>query len=368
MPVAHARMFDCLTNDVESTTLRQHGAGVSEGNSNMHDIRLALGLIGFLSFGIFLALRRLLKSVPPRGLDSIAVALVLLMAAYLKYVWGQLWIVNWIPLPSVIVLANWFPLLLAAMAAVVWLRLAGDSGGQNSRTVDVGEAEGDSSGNQTISGDSPQNGQSKFDRWLAMRRTGMMVAIIAAAVGSELYFIPTSPPECGDRWDPSIFPLPWKVCRQTHNSTCSAAAAATILTTLQISATEQEMAELCLTRNGTTWLGLYHGLSTKLTGTKFRVEFFELGIEDLPELAEQHPLLLCCKLDAAAAEKLPEYEVEGGWIRGTAHSVVYFGQINGFHIIGDPSRGYEAWTDRDLKILWTRQGLRIKDILPAKSI
>ncbi|MCH2212253.1 MAG: hypothetical protein MK110_13195 [Fuerstiella sp.] len=321
----------------------------------MHDIRLALGLMGFLSIGIFLGCRRLLRPLPPRALDAVAVGLLLLMAAYLKNVWGQLWIVKWIPLPSVIVLANWFPLILAALGAVVWNRMGGETSGASPKETNV------SSGHDsTAEGTAAES--SLLRRTLVIRRIVMMVIITCAAVWSELYFIPASPPVCGDRWDPPFPPMPWRICRQTHNSTCSAAASATILETLNIRATEQEMAELCLTRNGTTWLGLYHGLANKLTGTNYRVEFFECEIDDLPKMAGHHPLLLCCKLDSATASERPEYVKEGGWIPGTAHSVVYFGRSGRIHVIGDPSRGYEPWNDRDLETLWTGQGLRIQDV------
>lgn len=327
----------------------------------MHDIRLALGLIGFLSVAIFLGGRRISKLLPPRALDAVAVALLLLMAAYLKFVWGQLWIVQWISLPSVIVLSNWFPLLLAALAAVVWQRLGGDTAAPTA----------DESADSDIPQAPPAN--SHGGPGLAIRRTVMMGALTAGAVWSVMYFIPTTPPVCGDHWEPPYPPFPWPICRQTNNNTCSAASSATILVALGIPATEQEMAQLCLTRNGTTWLGLYHGLATKLLGTKYSVRFFESEIKSLPELGAEHPLLLCCKLDAAAAEQLPEYERDGGWIRGTAHSVVYFGQFNGSHIIGDPSRGYEAWSDKDMEILWTGQGLHITNrsqpvaILPGRK-
>lgn len=326
----------------------------------MHDIRLALGLIGFLSVGTFLGLRRLLGGVPPRTLDAMAVALVLLMAAYVKYVWGQLWIVNWIPLPSVIVLSNWFPLLLAALAAVVWLRM----GGEATVAADESEDEHDEL-DEAAEPDTTEITETEThfgdDRALTIRRSLMVGIIVCCAIYSVMYFIPASPPVCGDEWVKPIPPLRWPVCKQTTDVTCSAASSATVLRTLGIMATEQEMAELCLTRRGTTWLGLYHGLSTKLLWTNYRTEFFQAEIADLPALAEKHPLLLCCLLDSSTAEQVPEYVTFGGWHPGTAHSVVYFGRVPAGHIIGDPSRGYELWSDQDLEILWTRQGLQIKD-------
>ena len=126
------------------------------------------------------------------------------------------------------------------------------------------------------------------------------------------------------------------------------------------------MARLCLTRRGTTWLGLYHGLSTKLIGTNHIIEFFETDIARLPTMAKDHPVLLCCRLDPKAARDVPEYVTEGGWKPGTAHSVVYFGEFLDRHVIGDPSRGYELWTNRDLEILWTRKGLQIGHLRPVR--
>lgn len=287
----------------------------------MHDIRLAIALIALLSVAVFSVTLRLMAGRSHRFLDGFAVVLVLLTVAYVQYVWGQLWIVRWIPLPSVIVLSNWFPLILGALAATVWLRLAPAS---------------------------------------VMRRIPVIAAMIAAGAYSVFYFIPQTPPTCENQWADPVPPLPWRVCLQTTKHTCSAAAAATILDTLGIQTTEQEMAHLCMTRRGTTWLGLYHGLSTKLLGTKFKVEFFETDLEGLQQLETSAPLLLCCELDPTVAEAIPEYVSEGGWIPGTAHSVVYFGTLRRRHIVGDPSRGYEAWTTEDLGLLWTGTGLKIR--------
>jgi hypothetical protein len=151
----------------------------------------------------------------------------------------------------------------------------------------------------------------------------------------------------------------WPVCLQTTPTTCSAAAAATILNTLGIRTSEQEMARLCLTRSGTTWLGLYHGLATKLLGKGYSIEFFETNASGLTDVATDSPLLLCCMLDEEVARLVPDYVSEGGWVPGQAHSVVYFGRIGDAHIIGDPSQGYEAWTTLELNRLWTGTGLRV---------
>ena len=159
----------------------------------MHDIRLALGLIGFLSLGIFLGLRRLLKTAHPRVLDACAVGLLLLMAAYVKYVWGELWIVNWIPLPSVIILSNWFPLLLSALGAVVWIRMGGERTDLPADDdVEIAAAE-IINASVSIAGE-PDDRRLSIDQYLIIRRTVMMAMIIGAATYSVLSFIPLTAP------------------------------------------------------------------------------------------------------------------------------------------------------------------------------
>ena len=310
----------------------------------MHDIRLAIGLIGFVSLGLFLMTLRLLRGRPIWVHDAVAVGCVGMVAVYVKTVWGQLWIVQWIPLPSVLVLSNWFPPLLAVLAAATWLRLDPLHLG---REYQSDESAAD---DEWILG---------VDRQGVLRRLPVMVALLAAAIYSVMYYIPKEPPECGDKWARPMRPLTLPVCLQTTDLTCSAAAAATLLTALGHAASEQEMARLCLTKSGTTWLGLYHGLSVKLFRSGYEIEFFEGGISELPNLFIDRPVLLCCQLDAETARDIPEYEFEGGWTPGTAHTVVYMGRINDQHVIGDPSRGYEIWADADLENLWTGEGLKI---------
>lgn len=302
----------------------------------MEDIRLAIGLMGFLSVAVVWLTLRLARSLPVRFLDLLAVGVLGLMALYLNTVWGKLWIVKYIPLSSVIVLSNWFPLLLAALGAIVWVRLE-----------------------PVFTAEDAEEDRASILLWANVRRCTTSIVLIIAGVYSVMFFIPRTPPECGDEWFDAPPPAVWPVCHQTTKHTCSAAASATILNTLGIEASEQEMARLCLTRSGTTWLGLYHGLSTKLLYTDYRTDFFEGDISSLEEIAANHPALLCCRLDPDVAELIPEYVTNGGWIPGTAHSVVYFGKYRGLHIIGDPSVGYEAWGDKDLSALWTGQGLRI---------
>jgi len=293
----------------------------------MEDLRIAMILMALLSIVSFFLTAFLVRTWRPRVIDAAAAALVILTGVYVRLVWGQLWIVRWIPLSSVIVLANWFPLFLGALAGTFWVRMRHET---------------------------------------FVRRLPIQALLIAAAIGSEIYVIPTNPPECGNEWIEKTSLFPWRVCRQTTPHTCSAAAAATILTTLGLDATEQEMAVLCLTRRGTTWLGLYHGLSARLAGTPYRCEFFECEVEELEQHIKDHPVLLCCELTDEVNQEFPDYQEADGWIPGVQHSVVLFAPVEGLaHInssyyVGDPSqRQAEVWHEDDLARLWTGRGLRI---------
>ena len=258
----------------------------------MEDLTAAIILMAVLSIAIFFSFRMVLSNAPERLLDGIAAVLVILVGVYVRLVWGQLWIVRWIPFSSVIILSNWFPLILAALASVLWVRT-------NTQSI--------------------------------LRRLPVQTLLIAGAIWSVVYVIPDKPPVCGNVWiEPSVF-VPYRICRQTTPHTCSAAAAATILNSLGIEASEAELAALCLTKQGTTWLGLYHGLAVKLRGTGFRAEFFECRTSELPEIVAEFPALLCCELSDAVYAEHPQYCEIGGWRPGVKHSTVLFETAQGRH-------------------------------------
>lgn len=291
----------------------------------MADLRLAMALMALLSVASFLGVRRLWAKAGPRVLDTLAAVLVLIVGVYIRFVWGQLWIVEWIPLPSVVILANWFPVLLGMLGAILWLRMQTNS---------------------------------------IPRRIPIQLLLIGATVWSEIYVIPRKPPKCGNEWIEPTAEIPFRICLQTTPYTCSAASAATILHSLGIPSSEKEMAELCLTGEGTTWLGLYHGLSIRLQGSGFRVEFFEGNLADLDVATAEFPVLLCCRLSSEVDIANPNYREEAGWKPGVAHSAVLFGCLKDFneivYVVGDPSQKHvEFWSQQDVENLWTGQGLRI---------
>jgi hypothetical protein len=161
------------------------------------------------------------------------------------------------------------------------------------------------------------------------------------------------PPECGNWWTHD------GVCRQTSESSCSAAAAATMLRAYGIPATEEEMARLCLTRStGTTFLGLYRGLKLKTKGTAFDVDAFNWTLDDLRS-KPAGPVLLHVRLDPGTTTD-PRYERDWGWTVGRGHAVVFFRfKDNGLVEMGDPDIGRERWGLDSLDLLWHGTGLRL---------
>lgn len=231
--------------------------------------------------------------------------------AYIGWVWDKPLLVELLPFSNLIVLGNWFPLE------------AGFLGGLASTQITM-------------------------PAW----RRGMTVAgLQLAGVIVVLFPFLGVAPRCGDSWSDGI-------CQQTTKQTCSAASAATLLKLHGIDATEQEMAELCLTRRGTNWMGLYRGLKMKTVGTEWDVEVFTSSADQLR--SRHSPAVLSVGL----ARETPSdrfYQAELGWSPGMRHSVVLLGFVTDVVEIGEPTpdAGRERWTKGDLRDLYLGQGMRL---------
>lgn len=145
-----------------------------------------------------------------------------------------------------------------------------------------------------------------------------------------------------------------EVCRQTNPSTCSAAAAATLLKRHGITTSEAEMIDLCFTRkDGTSVGGLVHGLNVKAKLVGKTVKVASLKLEDLKSPAHL-PAILIVSLQQEVADREPRYEEQWGWTVEFSHAIVLFGFTSeGNPIIGDPSVGKEVWGIKGLEELWT---------------
>lgn len=139
------------------------------------------------------------------------------------------------------------------------------------------------------------------------------------------------------------------VHRQTTLSTCSAAAAATLLGAAGIETTESEMADLCLTREGgTLQLGLYRGL--RLKAPDFRTEFLNDDIDAVS--ASLQPVIASLGAGPSGFNPL---------IRRVGHSVVIMGRLDDGQLdIADPMTGkrYPMTRDAFLRV-WTGEAMRL---------
>ena len=279
----------------------------------MTDLYVGIAIMVVLYFATYRATVRLLRRLPGRWADVLAVCTMLGMCLYLQYLWDNIRIAHLVPLSNVVIVGNWFPLLASVLAACAWRSLTGHR----------------------------------------FRQIFAFVAMSGIGGYAMLYPLLGAPPECDDHWRGEI-------CLQTSIYTCSAASCATLLRGYGIETTEAEMARLCLTRQGTTWLGLYHGLSIRLRKAGYRPDLFGCSPEALRDVCKDGPVLLCCELTPDAADRFPQFETRFGWHAGVKHSVVLFGFTGGgFALIGDPAVGLEAWSPGELYLLWQRQGIRV---------
>lgn len=134
---------------------------------------------------------------------------------------------------------------------------------------------------------------------------------------------------------------------QTTESTCSAACAAGLLRLHGIPATEREMAELCLTRRGTHWLGVYRGLKLKTAGTEWDVVAERLSVPQILA-SDAPPGVLSLSLHGWAASRSEDTELSS--LAG--HSVVLLGlRRPGEASVFDPSPdyGFDVWTEAALR-------------------
>ena len=146
---------------------------------------------------------------------------------------------------------------------------------------------------------------------------------------------------------------------QTTRTSCSACCAATLLREEGIPATEEEMVDLCLTReHGTPALGLYRGLKLKTRGTPWKVEVFRCGREELRE-ANRSPLILLVHVLRPSSPK-PIWSAWRRWLPRAEHAVVFYGVAqSGLAILGDPTVGKKRHPLASLERVWNGEGLRL---------
>jgi hypothetical protein len=273
----------------------------------MGDLVLGYVIIALLAAGVALSTSWAARHLSPRGCTVAAAGVVGLLFVYIRGIWYDVRLAELLPFSNLIVVGNWLPLLTAALAGLAW-----------QRTRDA-----------------------------VLRRGLVSLELALAGVLSAFFPLLGTVPDCGRDWD-SL-----GTCLQTTKHSCSPAAAATLLKKYGIETTEAEMAELCLTRQGTTWQGLYRGLKLKTQQTPWDVRVTHCEADQLCRLGNG-PLIISVGLDRASTHDT-DFEREQGWIPGVSHSVVLERfTSNGAAVIADPSQEMtrEHWDAETLQTLW----------------
>ena len=171
-------------------------------------------------------------------------------------------------------------------------------------------------------------------RICAWRRALVGPATVVLAGYAIVAPLTGQPPHCEEDSGATLVP-------QSTPFTCSPAVGASLLRLHGIQVSESQMAKLCLTRQGTHWLGLYRGLKIMTQGTEWDVEVCPFSRQAVQELG-QRPAILSLNLDTARMGLTDEY----GFRANTGHSVLQLGELlSGNLLVFDPSPNYgvEVW-------------------------
>jgi len=283
----------------------------------MGDLYIGLLIVAAMTLALFGAGRVVGRRSRPSVANGLGLLTVALLLIYIRYMSYQTVLAGLLPFSNIIVIGNWCPLLAGFLSGLV-------------------------------------SAKAVIPPW----RRGL-TAFGLMFVGGYVTIVPLigSAPKCRDSWCDGV-------CLQTTDQTCSPAAAATLLRLYGIEATEQEMAELCLTRQGTHWMGLYRGLKKKTSGTGWDVEVLSGTFEDLTQLNGPAILSVGLPLNEFAAPTIAErsyYQTELGWTPGRRHSVVLLGFVLDLVDMAEPNpeAAHERWTRQELKDLYLGQGMRL---------
>ncbi len=275
----------------------------------MGDIYLGLSIIALLSIFFFALLRHLAQSGPlrrfPTGLALLALCLLTILISESPLV------ARLLPFSNLIIVGNLVPLAVAAFAGWCWATL-------------------------------------RRPLWW---RALLISALMLAAVNQAYASLWAAPATGSNVWRQGV-------SLQTSRSTCSPAAAATLLSKHNITTSEDEMTRLCLTReSGTLWFGLYRGLKLKTASTPWTPQILHITPDELRNL--NSPALLRLSLPNSP-EIDPRYQKLWGWQPGVSHDVVLlaFKSDNSLSI-ADPARGPERWSQETLRVLWHGDAIRL---------
>jgi hypothetical protein len=268
------------------------------------NVWVAIGVMLGISLGIFLAIVRCRNPAAARWPMVVGVVGAVGLVVHAVVLNDNITITRLLPLANVGVWGNWTPIFTALLAGAAWLKMRGP----------------------------------------AWQRVLACAALFAVCVYMAYFHLLGSPPALRpDRWTNGV-------CRQSTTSTCSAAAAATLLAAHGIQTNEAEMARLCLTRDrGTTSFGIYRGLKVKSCR---KVEVLDVSLDDL--LARHEPAMISIGLANNDPGGI-------GLPIGNSHSIVVFGvNPDGTIDVGDPFSGRQAWSREQLRKVWHSEAFVVR--------
>lgn len=248
----------------------------------------------------------------PRRSRQVQLLLTALMMAYMLWLWDRPLMAQLLPASGVIVLGNWLPVFGCCFAGFCL----------KTRSI------------------------------LPWRRVLMSTAIISLGAYSLVRPLLGQPPRCYPQY------LSGVVQFQTDDGSCSAASAASVLRMCGIQTSESEMAQLCLTRRGTHWMGVFRGLKLKLAGTPWDVVAEDF--RPARHLAESQAIPGVLSLTFVSAGG-PGFTASG-FVGVTGHSVVTIRSTADRQLkVFDPSPEYafETWNQEFLKDIRSGVLLRI---------
>ncbi len=312
----------------------------------MEDLYIGMAILAVGTLALAVGTTFACWRAPRWLLDVLGGVVILGIVAFVFVLRDGFWMARLLPYSNLVVVGNWLPLMAGVLTGLLLPRLKGR------RSAQV--------------------------LWAA--------ALLLTAFYAILDPLRGKPPVCVNVWEEVCKACivggkaheTMYLCRQTSPVSCSPAAACTLLDFYGISVHEADMAHDCLTRNGTTWQGLYRGLKRAVREEQLEVEVFETDLETL--VGTPGPKLLFVELKKGG-DYDPRYEEKWGWIPGRRHTVVFYERSHPRardtgdgseaadvesvpleehrFLIGDPAVGLEEWSMTDMRTLWHGRGMRL---------
>ena len=264
----------------------------------MVDLYLSLGIMISLCGLAGFAGANLQKRAGRAVVFSTELLVCLATAAYLQYLWDRPLLSRLLPFSSTVILGNWLP-VVGSFFLGVYL---------------------------------------KTERITQLRRVVLATVMVGISGYSLAKPMLGQPPSCVPSRNNSTLDF------QTTNQTCSAACAASLLRMHGISASEDELARMCLTRRGTHWLGVYRGLKLKTANTNWDVVVEEVNPKDLFG-SNTNFGILAMSFQAPGEDQV--VDPEWGFESNVGHTVLVLQSraINSIDVFDpSPEYGHETWS------------------------